>query len=116
VDKSKNGGVAATSLPEDIVDYAAGYLGLGIGHYDSLLTRIGDKSMSSNSARLPAVGKLERQLCIQAAIVESATGILDEMLLCDMARGPSWDQARIDSHRLQLLDEIRGLADRSVPA
>lgn len=109
-------GVAVASQPEDFLAYAIGYFELVISHHDSLESRIREQTNTVNAAQATVVGRLQRQLHVQAAVVESATAIVDELALCDRARGEGLDEAHLNSHRLQLLDEIRGLADLSVPA
>ena len=113
MNKTNLGSMAATSLPEDILAYAAGYLELVIRHHDSLVARIRNHSAANLQAAV--VASLQRQLRIQAATVESATEVVDELVLCERGGGAGIDHARLAGHQLQLLDEIRGFADRSVP-
>ena len=103
------------NLTEDLLAYAAGYLELVVAFHDGLVARI-EECNGSNIARVAEADRLQRQLQIQAAVVESATQIVAEIVSCDKVRGPACDQAEVNDHRLQLLDEIRGLADLSVPA
>lgn len=107
--------VIANSPPEDILAGAAGFLELVIGYYDSLAACVREHDTTKKNEQHAAVSRLQRQMHIQVAVVESATAIIEELELCNSACGPTWDQAKIDRHRLELLDEIRGLADRSVP-
>ena len=113
--KSSNGSGVPTSLLVDVLADAAGYLQWVIGHHDSLAARIDEQVATRIAARVTVVGSLRRQLRVQIAIVEAATEVVDELFLSESMSGTDIDQAKIESHRLQLLKEIRGLANRSVP-
>lgn len=95
--------------------HAAGLLEQVVAHHDRLVARVADHGASSNTAEV-AIGNLQRQLRIQAAVVDAAVEIVEELMLCDGISGADTDQAKLANHQQQLLDEIRGFANRSVSA
>ena len=116
MDMTNLSGKAAISATEDLLAYAAGYLQQIIEHHDSLVARIDEQTALGSATESGAVCKLRRQLRIQIGLVEAATEIVDELMMCDSTSGADTDNAKLVAHRQQLLDEICGLADLAVPA